>query len=69
MPEQLTPGQIKVLKYARQHPDATFAEIALALGVKYSTVKHHLQEVRGRLGCRSTAGAIRKAESLGYLIG
>jgi DNA-binding NarL/FixJ family response regulator len=61
----LTSRQAEVLRLAADGLDN--GEIAERLGVGESTVQRHVRNARGKLGCRSRAGALNAVARLGLL--
>ena len=61
----LTPAEERVLPLLATH--LTLEAIADRLGVRRSTVKTHVASIYGKLGARTRAGAVERAQAAGRL--
>ena len=65
--EPLSPRQLEALSLCAARPDALTAEIAQEMAVANSTVRNLLSGAYIKLGVRTRAAAITKAQSLGLI--
>jgi two-component system nitrate/nitrite response regulator NarL len=66
-PEALSPRQLEVLSICASQPDMLTAEIARTMALSNSTVRNLLSGAYVKLGVRTRAAAIAKAQSLGLI--
>jgi two-component system, NarL family, nitrate/nitrite response regulator NarL len=65
--ETLSPRQLEALSLCASHPDALTAEIAQQMSVSNSTVRNLLSGAYIKLGVRTRAAAIARAQNLGMI--
>lgn len=63
----LTPRQIEILSLCGASPDITTAQVAIRLGIASSTVRNLLTKAYWRLGVRTRAAALVRAQQLGLI--
>ena len=64
----LTPRQIEVLSLCAAYPDAMTSELAEKLNVANSTIRNLLSSAYLRLGVRSRAAAVARAQQLCLIV-